>query len=377
MNRLKSKTKLSSLIPSLYGGGAEKIACDLSIYLEDNFAQETITYNSDRTYSTFRGKRVIIDKSRSSNHLGRISSFLKLGYTLRKHYRSVKPDISISHMLIANILNILCANRNSLKVCFLHGEWSVKSGKGVLLDKVIRKIYSKADLFVSVSDHIKRMHDGYHNISVPNIVVKNGILVNDVILRSKEEIDVILPIKYIVYVAGFRPVKNHVKLIEYYKEIFQKTGYKLVLLGDGELRKKIETKIKDLGLTNEVILLGNLDNPYPIIKGASLSIVFSSSESFGLVLLEAMLLKTPVITTNCGGPVEIVKPTNSDIEFGYVVDHPDILNNTDFTNAVVNILSKDQTKLTDLAFNEALTYDMQNQSSSLISTIKTLIEERN
>jgi glycosyltransferase involved in cell wall biosynthesis len=80
----------------------------------------------------------------------------------------------------------------------------------------------------------------------------------------------------------------------------------LVLLGKGKDERKIRALIKSHGLSDRVFLAGFQANPYPWIKRARMLILSSDYEGFGNVLVEAMALNTPALSTNCPtGPSEI------------------------------------------------------------------------
>jgi glycosyltransferase involved in cell wall biosynthesis len=80
----------------------------------------------------------------------------------------------------------------------------------------------------------------------------------------------------------------------------------LVLLGKGKDEKKIRALIKSHGVSDRVFLAGFQANPYPWIKHARMLVLSSDYEGFGNVLVEAMALNTPALSTNCPtGPSEI------------------------------------------------------------------------
>ena len=111
--------------------------------------------------------------------------------------------------------------------------------------------------------------------------------------------------KYIVHVGRFHKAKRHDILLKAYKKADIEA--KLILIGDGSKRKNIEKLIKDLELEKKVILTGFIQNPYTIIKDACFLVLSSDYEGFGNVLVEALMLNTPVISTDCpSGPNEIL-----------------------------------------------------------------------
>lgn len=91
---------------------------------------------------------------------------------------------------------------------------------------------------------------------------------------------------------------------------------KLYILGDGPDRDKIEKKIKQEGMENEIILLGNVKNPYPWIKKAKMLVHSSKYEGLPTVLIEALILDKIVISSDCPtGPKEILE--NGEIGYLY------------------------------------------------------------
>ena len=111
--------------------------------------------------------------------------------------------------------------------------------------------------------------------------------------------------KYIIHIGTFTiRVKRQDLLIKAFA--LSKLKCKLVLLGKGKDEKEIRRLIKKYSLNNRVIIAGFHTNPYPWIKHARLLVVTSRYEGFGNVLVEAMSLGTPALSTNCGGPSEIL-----------------------------------------------------------------------
>ena len=93
--------------------------------------------------------------------------------------------------------------------------------------------------------------------------------------------------------------------------------YQVLILGDGPERHQLENLIKLNNLENNVYLLGNKTNPYPYIKQSDLLVSSSERESYGLTILEAMILKTPVIATNTTGARFLLKEG----KLGYIVQN--------------------------------------------------------
>ena len=120
------------------------------------------------------------------------------------------------------------------------------------------------------------------------------------LLAKKEE-------RIITHVSNFRPLKRVEDVIYIFKEILDKIPAKLLLAGDGPEREKIEHLVTKLALEKNVVFLGNTNDVSRLLCFSDLFLLPSEKESFGLAALEAMLYKTPVVSSNAGGIPEVNK----------------------------------------------------------------------
>src|SRR5690554_369115 len=119
----------------------------------------------------------------------------------------------------------------------------------------------------------------------------------------------------IVTIGRLVDQKNHLTLIKSFKKVVQKyPNQKLIIIGTGPLKEKLEKSIDELSLQNNVILFGITKNPYKYISQAKLFVLPSLYEGFPNVLCEAMLCKVMVLSSNCkSGPDEILIHNQTDI----------------------------------------------------------------
>lgn len=80
----------------------------------------------------------------------------------------------------------------------------------------------------------------------------------------------------------------------------------LALVGGGADREKIVEEIKDARADHYITMTGNQKNPYPYIKEADLLVCASYYEGYNLTVAEALIMGTPVLSTKCTGPTEIL-----------------------------------------------------------------------
>jgi glycosyltransferase involved in cell wall biosynthesis len=102
--------------------------------------------------------------------------------------------------------------------------------------------------------------------------------------------------------------KDFSTLLRAFRLVVDRHPSTLVIVGDGELRARVEQMISDLDLTDHVIMTGFQANPFPYMKDGEVFVLSSYFEGFGNVLVEAMSLGKPVVATDCpSGPGEIIR----------------------------------------------------------------------
>ncbi|MDY0779450.1 N-acetyl-alpha-D-glucosaminyl L-malate synthase BshA [Tenacibaculum sp. IB213877] len=111
--------------------------------------------------------------------------------------------------------------------------------------------------------------------------------------------------RILTHVSNFRPVKRTEDVIKIFYKVQQEIPSKLLMVGDGPERKKVERLAKELGIKDKVLFLGNSNEVAKILCYTDVFLLPSETESFGLAALEAMAASTAVISTNTGGLPEV------------------------------------------------------------------------
>ena len=121
-----------------------------------------------------------------------------------------------------------------------------------------------------------------------------------------------------VSVGSLIPRKGFERLI-HVCGLLKSRGYhfQLLILGKGELYEDLAEQVVDEHLQDSVQLLGFRDNPYPYMAAADLYVCPSYVEGFSTVVSEAVVLETPVVTTDCSGMREIL----GDSEYGLITQN--------------------------------------------------------
>ncbi|MCG8489795.1 MAG: glycosyltransferase [Chromatiales bacterium] len=101
--------------------------------------------------------------------------------------------------------------------------------------------------------------------------------------------------------------KDFTTLIRAFARLKDRYDCRLMIVGEGRARERLEAEVKKLGLEQRVSLPGFVDSPYPYMKASALFVLSSLWEGLGAVLVEALAAGTPVASTSCpSGPEELL-----------------------------------------------------------------------
>lgn len=183
--------------------------------------------------------------------------------------------------------------------------WS-HAGEGTLpKNKQKRKNIEKYNYIVTINDVMKK---GYEkNLNDPKILKINNFMNFDKILeKSNEEVKEYG--EYIISVGSLTENKNHILLIEAFGELKKEKNIKdkLIIIGDGKEKGKLKKRIDELALNEDILLLGQKQNPYKYMKKSKLYVSTSKNEGLSLTSIEAMVLQKMVIAVGNNGTRELL-----------------------------------------------------------------------
>ncbi len=177
-------------------------------------------------------------------------------------------------------------------------------------------------------------------------VIYNGIKEIDTNSETREsllrELDLSPEFRYLGTISRLQPIKNQAMMINaFFKVKSQLPDTKLVLIGDGEKMSALKQLAVSLGIEDDVIFTGFLNNPQRFIKSFEVFLLSSFSEGTSMTLLEAMALAKACVVTDVGGNPEVVENNVT----GYVVPSD---NEVFFSEAIIDLLL-DNKKRNDFA----------------------------
>ena len=205
----------------------------------------------------------------------------------------------------------------------LHGTDITIVGKDSSYAPVVTFSINESDIVTSVSDSLKK--DTLEGFDITNEikVIPNFINLERFKKQNKGHFkQAICPNneKLLVHTSNFRPVKRVQDVIQTFFRLRKEMPVKLLLVGDGPERPKMEQLCRELGTCDDIRFLGKLDVVEEVLSVSDLFMMPSEEESFGLAALEAMACEVPVLSSNAGGIPEL----NIDGKTGFACNVGDV-----------------------------------------------------
>jgi L-malate glycosyltransferase len=192
----------------------------------------------------------------------------------------------------------------------LHGTDITLVGKDASFEPVVTFSINQSDGVTAVSESLRTETYEFFQIEKDIEVIPNFIDLNKFKRQKKEHFRAAISPnneKLLVHTSNFRGVKRVEDVIQIFAKVRAQIPSKLLLVGDGPERPKMEKLCRDLKICNDVRFLGKLEAVEEVLSIADLFLMPSEKESFGLAALEAMACEVPVISTNAGGIPELNK----------------------------------------------------------------------
>lgn len=363
--------RIALIVPSIEGGGAEKVAADLSLYFARKGYEVFFLVRDMPLSGGYMHSGRVIQIPLTYNREKNIYRSLELLYNeadyLRKMKEAYQIDISISFMQSCNLLNILSRVDDKIIVS-LHSVVSERKetfGNIATNKWVFRYVYQMADHIIFVSEYCRKDWIRHYG----DMLHKSEVLYNPIgQIRSSNKID---SKKYgmqvIISVARMDRIKRPWHIVRMFSRVLSVYPQaQLLMLGDGELLSVMRKLAKEMGMKNNVHFLGNVENVDDYLDIAKVFVLASASESFGCSVVEAMRSGVPIVANYCPGGIKEILDDKCGIITSYLRgnqhDLPGELSKEEdeMADAVIRVLSDNilYDKLSRACKKEARQFDL-------------------
>lgn len=338
-----NKKHIALFIPSLRGGGAERMMVNLANGFVARGTSPVSGREGSQRASTTNGMDVdlvlaqkegpylnIVDDGVNIVDL-RAKTILNSLVPLMRYLRKVKPDTMISSIDHVNIIALMAKflTRAKTKIIIRIANTFSFSLKGTKIAKRPFRKYG-AMLFYRFADTIVTNSAGsaddlaktLHLARKPIKIIHNPTITPDIFDKAKEPVThdwltnktnpVIIGVgrlhmqkDFSTLIRAFAHIKKHSNI----RKNTRINNAKLIILGEGPERKKLEKLVQKLEVEKDIDMPGFVDNPYAYMSKADVFVLSSIAEGLPNVLIEAMAFGIPVVSTDCqgGGAREILR----------------------------------------------------------------------
>jgi glycosyltransferase involved in cell wall biosynthesis len=335
--------KILILVESLkVGGGSERFAAILGSELHDQgYEVSYLTLMDEDPKFEFKGDYYTLNMGYIYvNSLKRAFDLLRYSPKIKRTCEDLDIDTIISVSEMANFYAVLSRRLfgNNVRLIISQHINPEIFLDNPLKNRLIKFFYQRADEIICVSKEIEKvLNESYHLKNTSTIYNMMDIAQNlklsekgvpdeckHFFMKNKDE--------YFTFinVGRLKRQKGQWFLIRSFRRVVDKhQNARLFILGKGDLkvdlRKNLEGLIDDLDLNENVFLLGEQENVFPFLKNSDCFILSSLWEGFGLVLVEALSMDLPIISTDCKvGPREVLCPEldlDKDVDYPYLGKH--------------------------------------------------------
>ena len=376
MTDFYTKEKLLLISPMLHQGGFERVCITTARLLKPYYDVSIVIFDDADIAFDIRGLSIInIHLGVRNGKLAKITNLMRRAARVRKLKQKMRPVIAYSFGPSANMVNAL--SKTSLTRVFL----GLRGYQDVADDPKMKLYVRKADRIICCSkemeDIVQEKYGYLHTATLYNPYDAEGIAE-----LSKEEVTD-LPWemenedrpRILIGVGRDDPVKGFWHLIKAFylvqKEIPQ---VRLIIMGDGSF-EQAKSLVSQLQLEQKVYFPGVRKNPYKYLAVSEMFLLTSYTEGFPNVLVEAMLLGRPLISTDCRtGPAEILDHGKYGILMPDMGDTEDYSGDTIseketcFAQKIIEVLkdSKRQKELSELERKRAGEFDYDSYVDNLL-----------
>lgn len=303
---MRESTSLLLVISTLSAGGAERVMVDMANYLATSGWRITLVTMAGEEVEDFyplheNVRRVCLGLSKPTCTLvDKVRFNLRRIFALRRVFRRERPGVILSFMDVTNVLTLLASRGLGARVVVserinpalnntIEPEWAW----------LRKRVYWFADVVVAQTEAAAAW--------VGEVCRTEAVVIPNP-LRSLPEAECERE-NLVVSVGRLTPQKGHDVLLRAFARVYGRiSGWRLVILGEGEERAALLALSRELGMQDVVELVGRVTDVEMWLARSGLVVQASRFEGFPNALLEAMGMGATVISTDCpSGPDDILE----------------------------------------------------------------------
>lgn len=338
--------KVLFVTSTLNTGGVQRIFSDIIMNLPSEYEPEILLNDSDDIRYPYRG--IIHDlgmkpRANKNSVWYQLRVFIRRQNKLRKLKKTGEYITCVSGLESANFANAITGNKYCKSILTVHCSYE-NGWINAIIDNIVKLLmrlsYKKATKVVAVSKGIEQELIEYIGIPQEKVMtICNGYDVERITRQASETNNDLPELNghpVVINTGRLSKQKGQWHLIKAFRLIHDKIPEaRLVILGEGELRKELEGLVRDLELEDCVKMPGFVSNPFAILRESKVFALPSLFEGYPNALAEALICGVPSISTDCKtGPKEILED-NCPNEFGILMepfDMNDLWDNKNITN---------------------------------------------
>lgn len=361
--------RICILKESLKIGGNERSAANMSKLLSNDNDVYVVLFDAENITYRYGGELYDLGFPPKKTMIGKIyNSFLR-STSLKKFLREKQIDVIYMFTRIANY-QTQQKFKNVIKIISARDCASIENNH-----HSYNKALKNSDAMICNSEYIRSFYLSIYPEDKDKVFSAYNIVNSEEIIQLSEdevEIEFVNFIKKhnknISVVGRFCKAKGFEYLLEAFAKASTHINLGLIMVGDGDYKKKYEEIIKNHKIEDRVYFTGFQNNPYKYMKYTDIFVLSSLSEGFPNVVTEAMSLGLPIIATNChSGPAEILR---DDCNYNAVTNKLDKCDYGILTPRITD--TNNQAAIDELS--EAIVYLANNQK--LLEELSALSKQR-
>ena len=367
-------TRIAQIVGKWVGGGVEAVLMNYYTHIDRSKIQFDFICDSDSTDIPYEkieslGGRVIL--------IPPYQKIFKYQKELKKVLKEGNYKIVHSHINALSVFPLFSAKRAGVpvRIAHSHSTSNKKEWKKTIIKNILRP-FSRlfATDYMACTKHAGDWLFGSKaNVYILNNAIDFNRFKYDENIREnkRKELNIPKDLKVIGHVGRFVGQKNHDFLIDVFNEIHkQDKDTMLLLIGQGPLIEKIQEKVKELGIENSVIFLGQRSDISELYQALDLFLFPSIYEGLGMVLVEAQCSGLKCISST---EVPLVAKVASNL-----IDFIDLkLGAQEWACKAVDSLKKETDRIINKKDFEEKGYDIDLESKKLVERYKSLIKNIN